>query len=46
MQYLALITILDKARRGEELQPSEHQGNTVRMPVLIMEITWSRSATV
>jgi hypothetical protein len=27
--------ILDKARRGEELQPSGHQGNTVRMHSLL-----------
>jgi hypothetical protein len=30
--------ILDKTRRGEELQPSGRQGNTVLTPVLIMEI--------
>jgi hypothetical protein len=33
--------ILDKARRGEELQPSGRQGNTVQTPVLIMEIACS-----
>jgi hypothetical protein len=38
--------ILDKASRGEELQPSGRQGNTVQTPVLIMEFTCSRSATV
>jgi hypothetical protein len=38
--------ILDKARRAEELQVSGRQGNTVRTPVLIMEITCSSSATV
>jgi hypothetical protein len=38
--------ILDKGRRGEELQSSERHGNTIRMPVLIMKITCSRSATV
>jgi hypothetical protein len=38
--------ILDKARRGEELQPSGRQGNTDWTPVLIMEITCSKSATV
>jgi hypothetical protein len=39
-------SILDKARRGEELQSSGHYDNTVRTPVLIMEITCSRSATI
>jgi len=38
--------ILDKARRGEELQPFGRQGNTVRMLVLIMVIACSRGATV
>jgi hypothetical protein len=38
--------ILDKARRGEELQLFGRHGNIVRMPVLIMEIVCSRSATV
>jgi hypothetical protein len=28
-------TILDKARRGEELQPSEQQGNTIRTRSLL-----------
>jgi hypothetical protein len=41
-----LDAILDKARRGEELQPSRRQGNTVRTLVLIMEFTYSRSTTV
>jgi hypothetical protein len=38
--------ILDKTRRGEELQPSGRQGNTVLTPVLIMEIGCSWSASV
>jgi len=38
--------ILDKARRGKELQLSRRQGYIVRTPVLIMEIACSRSATV
>jgi len=38
--------ILDKARRGEEMQPSGRQGNTVWTPILIMEIKCSKSATV
>jgi len=41
-----LDAILDKARRGEELQPFGRQSNTVQMPVLIMVIACSRSATV
>jgi len=39
-------TILHKARRGANLQLSGSQGNTVRTPVLIMEIVCSWSATV
>jgi len=39
-------TLLYKARRGEELQPSGHQGNIVLTPVLNMEIMYSRSATI
>jgi hypothetical protein len=46
-------TILDKARRGDEFQPSEPQGETIwtsrkKRPdvVLIMVFTCSRSATV
>jgi len=31
-----------KAKCGEELQPSGHQGNTVRTPVLIMKISCSK----
>jgi hypothetical protein len=38
--------ILDKARRGEELQLSGRQGNIVWTLFLIMKITCSRSATV
>jgi hypothetical protein len=38
--------ILDKARRGEELQVSKCQCNTVRILVLIMEITCNKSATI
>lgn len=38
--------ILNKARRGEELQSSRCQGNTVRTPILIMKIACSRSVTV
>jgi hypothetical protein len=41
-----LDSILDKARHGEELQPSGRQGNTVWTPVLIMEIVCSWSSTV
>jgi hypothetical protein len=38
--------ILDKARRGEELQPFGRQGNTVQTLVLIMVIAYSKGATV
>jgi hypothetical protein len=38
--------ILDKARCGEELQPSERQGNIARTLVLIMVIACSKGATV
>jgi len=38
--------ILNKAICGEELQPFGRQGNTVQTPILIIKITWSRSATV
>jgi hypothetical protein len=38
--------ILDKARRGEELQPSGRQGNTVLTLVFIMKIVGSKSVIV
>jgi len=38
--------ILDKARRGEELQQFGRQSNIVRTPVLIMKIACSWSATI
>jgi hypothetical protein len=38
--------ILDRAKLGEELQPSGCRGNTVRTPIILMKITCSRSATI
>jgi hypothetical protein len=40
-----MISFVD-TNMGRQLQPSGRQGNTVRTPVLIIEIACSRSATV
>lgn len=41
-----LDAVLDKARRGEELQQSGRQGNTFRTLVLILVIAYSKGTTV